>query len=619
MSAFVGRRDEVAEITALFGRVRLVTLSGAGGVGKTRLGLELARTLVPEPAVIDVAELAQVGGPQALAPAVTEALALSTGSLLVLDTCEALVDEVASLVSELLAADSELRVLAISRQSLAVPGEHLWVLSSLPAQDAHALLTGLGAPWPQETLTEVCDRLEGLPLAIELAAVRLRAMPAEDFVTALDDRLALLVDEDRQGPSRHRALATCIGWSHQLCTERERLFWARVSVFPGEFDLEAATYVCRDDTLRAQDMVDVVTGLVDKSVLLRRETVAGVRFLMPGATREFGAGWLALLGQQEEVRLRHHDFYLALARTAEHEWPRRQVRWHRRLRLEAANLAQALETGLEAGTGLELAGTLWILWVCCGMHAEGRGYLDRALAADLRRGPARTRALWVCAWTASLQGDLLGADERLSECREADPGGHAGAYVTQLAAQVAAQRGQADRAVLGIRAARDRHHSAGRSFPGLLPGYAVVATCLLTLGDVEAAIGVLVEGLDLCETYEDLWTRSHLCHLRAQADYLRGDLAAAGEHAREALRTARLFDDRTAQAAGIELLGALAVAERRAEEGLALLAAARDAWAALGGDHLRPPLLASIPAPQETLPTEVLSLDAATTLALKEP
>ncbi|MER7134218.1 hypothetical protein [Streptosporangium saharense] len=253
------------------------------------------------------------------------------------------------------------------------------------------------------------------------------------------------------------------------------------------------------------------------------------------------------------------------------------------------------------------------------MHIEGRGYLDRALAADLRRGPARTRALWVCAWAASLQGDLPGAEERLSECREADPGGHAGAYVTQLAAQVAAQRGQADRAVLGIRAARDRHHSAGRSFPGLLPGYAVVAACLLTLGDVEDAIGVLVEGLDLCETYEDLWTRSHLCHLRAQADYLRGDLAAAGEHAREALRTARLFDDRTAQAAGIELLGALAVAERRAEEGLALLAAARDAWAALGGEHLRPPLLASIPAPQDTLPTEVLSLDAATNLALREP
>ncbi|MER7211843.1 hypothetical protein [Streptosporangium sp. NPDC000239] len=621
MSAFVGRQGEVAEITALFERVRLVTLSGAGGVGKTRLGLELARTLVPEPAVVDVAEVAEVGGPQALAPAVTEALAVSAGSLLVLDTCEALVDEVASLVGELLATDPELRILAISRQSLAVPGEHLRVLAGLPAPDAYALLTGLGDTWPagtRESLTEVCDRLDGLPLAIELAAVRLRTMPVADFVANLGEHLALLVDEERQGPSRHRALATCIGWSHQLCTERERLFWARVSVFPGEFDLEAATYVCRDETLRAQDMIDVVTGLVDKSVLLRRETHAGVRFLMPGATREFGAGWLALLGQQEEVRLRHHDFYLALARNAEREWPRRQVRWHHRLRVEAANLAQALETGLEAGTGLELAGALWILWVCCGMHAEGRDYLDRALATDPRRGPARTRALWVCAWVASLQGDLLGAEERLSECREADPGGHAGAYVTQLAAQVAAQRGQATRAVLGIRAARDRHHSAGRAFPGLLPGYAVVAACLLTLGDVEAAVGVLVEGLDLCETYEDLWTRSHLCHLRAHADYLRGDLTAAGEHAREALRTARLFDDRTAQAAGVELLGALAVAERRSQEGLELLAAARDAWTALGGEHLRPPLLASIAVP-EVLPVEGLPLDAATSLALKEP
>ncbi|MEV8633880.1 hypothetical protein AB0395_19690 [Streptosporangium sp. NPDC051023] len=594
MSAFVGRRGEVAEITALFGQVRLVTLSGAGGVGKTRLGLELARMIAPDPAVVDVAT---VEGPHALEPAVAEALALSAGSFLVLDTCEALVDEVASLVGELLSADPVLRVLAISRQSLSVPGEHLRVLTGLPEQDAHALLTCLGGTWPpvaRDRLPEVCARLDGLPLAIELAAVRLRTMSVADFMAGLDDRFGLLVDEDRDGPSRHRALATCIGWSHQLCTAKERLFWARVSVFAGEFDLEAATYVCQDETLGAEDMVDVVAGLVDKSVLLRRETSAGVRFLMLGGTREFGAGWLALLGQEQEMRLRHHDFYLGLARRAEGEWPERQVRWHRRLCVEAANLRLALETGLEAGTGLELAGMLWFLWVCCGMHEEGRSYLDRALTLDRQAGPARTRALWVCAWVASVQGDLPGAEERLSECRAGDPGGYATAYVNQLTAQVAAQRGEAASAVLLIQEARDRHRSAGFLFPGLLPSYTVVATSLLAVGDVDAAIEVLVDGLELCEACEEFWTRSHLCHLRAQAECLRGDVAAAGEHAREALRTARLFDDRTAQAAGVELLGALAVAEQRIEEGVMLLAAARDAWATLGGEHLRSPVLASI-------------------------
>ncbi|WP_425582340.1 ATP-binding protein, partial [Streptosporangium carneum] len=432
MSAFVGRRGEAAEITALLEQVRLVTLSGVGGVGKTRLGLELARTIAPGAAVVDVAE---VDGPQALAPAVLDALAASTGSLLVLDTCEALVEEVASLVSELLTADPVLRVLAIGRQSLAVPGEHLRVLTGLPAEDACALLADLTGAW----LPEVCDRLDGLPLAIELAAARLRTMPVTDFLAGLDDRFGLLVDEDRRGPSRHRALATCVGWSHQLCTTGERLFWARASAFAGEFDLEAVTYVCQDETLGVEDMVDVVAGLVDKSVLLRRETPAGVRFLMLDATREFGAGWLALLRQEDEIRLRHHDFYLRLARRAEAEWPRLQVRWHRRLRLEAANLRLALETGMDVGTALDLAGTLWPLWVCCGFHEEGRGHLDRALTLDRATGPARTRALWVCAWVATLQGDLRGAEERLSECRAGDPGGHATPYVEQLAAQVAAR------------------------------------------------------------------------------------------------------------------------------------------------------------------------------------
>ncbi len=301
MSAFVGRRSEITEITALFERARLITLSGAGGVGKTRLGLELSRLIAPRAAVVDVAE---VDGPHALGPAVVEALAGSCGSLLVLDTCEVLVEEVAAVVGALLTTDPALRVLAISRQSLAVPGEHLRVLNGLPEREACALLADLGGSW----LPEVCRRLDGVPLAIELAAVRLRTMPVTDFLTRLNDRLGLLVDQDRQGPLRHRALATCIGWSHQLCATRERLFWARASVFAEEFDLEAATYVCQDDTLRAEHMVDVVAGLVDKSVLLRRETSTGIRFRMPGATREFGAEWLALLGQENEVRLRHRDF-----------------------------------------------------------------------------------------------------------------------------------------------------------------------------------------------------------------------------------------------------------------------------------------------------------------------
>ncbi|MEU7452447.1 ATP-binding protein [Streptosporangium roseum] len=587
MGAFVGRRAEVAEITALLDRVRLVTLSGSGGVGKTRLGLEIAGRVAPGTAVI--VDVAAVDGPEALAPAVTCALGGPDVSLLVLDTCEALIDQVASLVSELLTADPRLRVLAISRQSLAVSGEHLRVLAGLSGAEACTLLAALSGAW----LPEVCDRLDGLPLAIELAAVRLRTMSPADVLAGLDDRFGLLVDDSR-GPSRHRALATCIGWSHRLCTVGERLLWARASVFAGEFDLEAATYVCQDDEFGAEDMADMIAGLVDKSVLLRRQTPAGVRFRMLEGLREFGAGWLARLGRQGAVRLRHRDFYLRLARCAEAEWRGRQLLWCHRLRLELGNLRLALETGMETGTGLDLAGALWFLWVCCGMQEEGRHHLDRALAGDRRAGPARTKALWVCAWVAAVQGDLPSAEGRLSECRAGDPDGHAAAYVNQLRAQVAAQRGEAARAMPLIRDARDRHRSAGDVFPGLLPSSTVMAASLLAGGDVDAAVEVLTDCLELCEACQESWTRSHLRHLRAQADCLRGDVAAAGEHAREALRTARLFGDRVAQASGVELIGVLAIAEGRVERGATLLAAARGAWSALGGGHLRSPVLALI-------------------------
>ncbi|GHE31049.1 hypothetical protein GCM10017673_37330 [Streptosporangium violaceochromogenes] len=587
MSAFVGRRNEIAEITALFERARLVTLSGAGGVGKSRLGREVARRIAPGAAVVDVAEM---DGTDALTAAVLDALACSTASLLVLDTCEALVERVAALVSGLLAADPGLRVLAIGRQSLTLPGEHLRVLTGLPADEACSLLANLSGAW----LPEVCDRLDGLPLAIELAAVRLRTMPVAEFLAGLDDRLGLLVDESRDGASRHRALATCVGWSHQLCTAQERLLWARASIFAGEFDLEAVTYVCQDAMLDVDDMVDVVAGLVDKSVLTRRQTPAGVRFRISEAARAFGAGWLALLGQDRDVRLRHHDFYLRLAQRAEFEWPRRQVWWSRGLRLEAGNLLLALETGLETGSGLDLAATLWPLWVCCGMREEGGRWLDRALAPRGEPGPVRTRALWVRAWVAALGGDLATAEERLAECREGDPGDQAAAYRAQVRAQIAAERGQVSPAVALLRDARDRHRRAGAAFPGLPVGHAAVAECLLDLGALDAACEVLADGLELCEEGEQPWIRSRLLHLRAQAGCLRGEPAGAVRHAREALRIARLLGDRAAQVAGVEILGALAVAEGRREEGATLLAAARGAWGTLGDGHPRSPVLSSI-------------------------
>ncbi|MGF7121487.1 putative ATPase [Rhodococcus sp. BE178] len=295
----MGRSFEVKETRRLLSESRLVTLTGLGGVGKTRLALRVARdaqrTFVDGTWFVDLSELHDA---DQLAQAVASTLGLQDWSvrspqsvlidhladrrtLLLLDNCEHLVGPVAALVQTLLRACLGLSVLATSREPLGIGGDAV----ALFEQRARAVVPGFRLTTENSaTVARICARLGGLPLPIELAAARLRAQSVDQLLERLDDRLRLLTRGDRTTPSRQQTLRLCIDWSYGLCTDREQRLWARLSVFAGSVALDAIEGVVADDGVDG-DLLDVVTSLADKSILIREEVDAAVRSASPGASK----------------------------------------------------------------------------------------------------------------------------------------------------------------------------------------------------------------------------------------------------------------------------------------------------------------------------------------------
>lgn len=333
-TTFVGRHAELTEALRLVRRARLVTISGTGGVGKTHLArrvLEEARG-IPVGLTVMV-DLEPLDDPAALPAAIARALGVAghpdrtpaewtaelcawfgrRDVLLVLDTCDRLVDAVAGLAAELLRAASNLRVLATCRQSLGVPGEHVHLVPPMPVEDAVELLRDrLGHPDGLDAgqAARLCRLLDGIPLAVELAARRLAVRPIAELAAELDAGWDLpdLPEPPPGTPDRHRSLRAALDWSHGLCSPRERLLWARMSVFPADFDLRAAEHVCAGGALPAHAVLDAVAGLVDKSLLLRRDHPDGTRYHVLRGVRGLGAEWLDRLGEQEEIHRRHDEY-----------------------------------------------------------------------------------------------------------------------------------------------------------------------------------------------------------------------------------------------------------------------------------------------------------------------
>jgi predicted ATPase/DNA-binding CsgD family transcriptional regulator len=459
LSEFVGRTAELRRIDVLLQERRLVTLIGPGGVGKTRLALRAAQGAAP--AYRDgscLVELSAVRDPELLPHTVASRLGLpeqSPGSqldavlahlrerrvLLILDTCEHLIDACALFAEAIITETPSVTVLATSREPLDVTGESCYAVPPLGLPDddkpsqapadaielfalrASAVLPGFAVTGANRAdVIRLCQRLDGIPLAIELAAVRLRMLPlaelADRLDRKLDRRLALRADGDR-GDDRHRTLRDAIGWSYELCTLAEQALWARLSVFAGSFGVDAAEEVCPGGQLSRAEIFATVVRLVDKSVLIRVEPDGGedggqlARYRMLDTIREFGAEQLTASGDETDVRNRFIDRYLAKARYfGEHLLDDDQLEQFRELRREHANLRAALEYTLSADQrerdrdGAELATALYGYWHMSGLLREGRYWLAKVLDRfRLPSSPERCRALIVRGYLGAMQGE----------------------------------------------------------------------------------------------------------------------------------------------------------------------------------------------------------------------
>jgi predicted ATPase/DNA-binding CsgD family transcriptional regulator len=429
VTGFVGRQAEVAELTGLLRTARLVTVTGPGGVGKTRVALRAAAGL-GDVCLVELSGLRDadllpntvamcLGLPEAEACSRLDAIIdhlRERSILLILDTCEHLLDACAILADLLLRTTTSVTVLATSRQPLDVPGEHTLSLAPLPADAALELFAQCaGAVLPGFAVTDanradvvkLCSWLDGVPLAIELAAVRLRALPLPQLADRLEDRFRLLTGGRRSALAHHQTLRAATQWSYDLCTAEEQLLWARLAVFAGSFDVEAIEQVCADRALAHEDVLATLIGLVDKSVVLRDDD----RYRLLDTLREFGAEKLA--GRTATLRERHIAHYLALAQRLRKAGPA----FHDKLKAEQANLRAALEYAFavpgQERNAAAMTAALYPSWHRSGTLGEGRYWIGKVLDRFADPSPERVWALVVDGYLASFQGELTAAVTRL--------------------------------------------------------------------------------------------------------------------------------------------------------------------------------------------------------------
>jgi len=468
LTSFVGRERLVEQVKGTLDDTRLVTLTGPGGTGKTRLSIHLGQQLLSsfDHGVFFVA-LAPITDPALVASTIAHNLGLAEEGtrpildtlkdhlrdrelLLILDNFEQ-VTEAGPVVSDLLSEASRLKILLTTRELLRVSGEHelpvppmeLPDVAHLPPLDAltqyeavslfiqrakavHAgfMITDDNAP----AVAEICARLDGLPLAIELAAARIRVLSPQAILTRLSDRLGLLTGGARDLPRRQRTLRDAIDWSYDLLDEPERRLFARLSAFVGGWSLEAAETVCNPEGELPMDILDALGSLVDKSLLRRTDTDTGEpRFRMLQVIREYAVEKLAETPDADEIHGRHARFF---ARLAEEAFPNLQgadqARWLDALEMEHDNLRAALEwlSRIDATAALELGANLWRFWQKRGFLQEARHRLEAVLEVPgAREVPAaRARALDAAGGVAYWQGDFESArafyEEALAIYRE---------------------------------------------------------------------------------------------------------------------------------------------------------------------------------------------------------
>ena len=628
LTSFVGRRHELTEAKNLLTRSRLVTLTGIGGVGKTRLAMRIAAAVQRDYANgVRLVELGELRDQSSLDDAIAGALGLRDHSarplrevlieflaprevLLVLDNCEHMLDAVAELGEALLRVCPDLQILATSREPLGLGGEAVLrvpplavpdperkpSLRGLPKYDAVSLFVERGAvAVPGFALTEenaatvagICHRLDGLPLPIELAAARLRAMSPEQILERLTDRYALLTRGSRGAPTRQQTLRLCIDWSFELCTAGEQLVWGRVAVFAGSFELDAAERVC-GAALGPGELLDTLTSLVEKSILIREEHGSVVRFRMLETLREYGFEKLEQTGEDITLRRRHRDWYEALALESEAEWiSARQLDWITRLQREHPNLREALEfsTADDPAAGLRTAAALYWFWLSQGLYNEGRRWLDQLLAHHSGQPTLeRVKALHRASVMASVQGDLeagtaLVEEGRALTARAGDP--RMCALIAYADGVLALCGGDLARACTHLETARaESREREGRAFEASVLYLLGLAYGLTGLTD--RAIECHERVLAITETLDEKVYRSHSLWALSLAVWRQGDTDRAVQLLDQSLDLTRKVHSPRIAAACLETLAWISVGQRDAPRAVVLMGAAEGLARSIG-------------------------------------
>jgi predicted ATPase/class 3 adenylate cyclase len=542
----VGREREVGEIVDRVRReeVRLLTLTGPGGTGKTRLALQagadllegfddgaffIALATITDPAQVPSAIAGPLGVKESAEQPLLETLKSHLQKkhlLLVIDNFEQVLDG-APIVTELLTTCPKLKVLATSRIPLRLYGEQEYPVPPLVVPDPRALpplkvltqyesvrlfveraraikpdfaVTNESAP----AVAEICARLDGLPLAIELAAARVRVLPPQKMLQRLGDRLKLLRGGARDLPTRQQTLRGTIDWSHELLDEEEKALFARLSVFAGGRTLEAIEEVC--DPEGDLDALEGVESLVEKSLLRQEEGSGGAapRFVMLETVHEYAREKLQESGEAEEVKKHHAEYFLALAEESESglRGPEAAT-WLERLEVEHDNLRAALSWALaqeekEVELGLRLAGALWQFWYLRGYYSEGRRWLESALAKDGRSSAARLKALKAVGWLADDQGDIdravAAAEEGLRLSAEAEIQKGAAAPFLRILGSAAYVRGDYERATQLFEESLALSQEVGDE-KGVASSLHQLGNVLSDKGDYQRAKAIYEEGL----------------------------------------------------------------------------------------------------------------------------
>jgi predicted ATPase/DNA-binding CsgD family transcriptional regulator len=622
VTSFVGRRQELREVKRLLTTTRLLTLTGSGGAGKTKLALRAAAEMsrgfrdgawlvlldsVRDPLLVTQAVFSALGVHD-----LSSGLSLSTLTdylagkrlLLLLDNCEHLLDGCAVLASTLIAACPDLHVLATSRQALGVAGEVRMVVPpmSLPAagEDTSVQrLLGYDAVWllseravavvpgftvdasNAEQVLVLCRKLDGSPLALELAAVRLGSLSLEQLNQGLTSELSILGTANRGGDARQQTLEATIGWSYGLLDEQEQLLWARLSVFAGGFEEDAATQVCSDERIPARQIAGLLGALVDKSILKRQLTGGGPpRYWLLETMRQYGLARLREIGKEAITRQRHFDWIRVLGE-AIGAWDNRQVALFERMHRERDNLWAALDfcarPPADVAAASELAQDLLPYWVSRGPFGDVRRVLTSLAELAPEDSTSRGRLLWVAAIMAMSANDYdacaaLGEESLRIGTAARD------VEVVGWALTVVAVPRLRDGDLVG---AKERVESALTlaRLMGLdhveMTGLNTLSPILIAAGEIDRVIEVGERAAALSKERGESWCRGYQLDYLARACWLHGDRERAEALAREAAMCKHAVDDRTGLAMVLETLASMAADRGRHDRAAILLGSAQ--------------------------------------------